>query len=147
MTASHNRVILMGNLTRDPELRSTQTGTQVCKLGLAVNRKWKGQDDQLNESTCFVDLTAFGRQAEVISQYCTKGRPLFVEGRLEFNSWTGQDGQKRSKLEVVVEKFQLIGQKGDSYGKKGKAKKSDDDNPPDSEPTGFGESVFGETLF
>ena len=107
--ANFNKVILMGNLTRDPELRSTQTGTQVCKFGLAVNRKYTVNGQQ-QEETCFVDLTAFGRQAEVINQYCAKGRPLFVEGRLQFSTWQTQEGQKRSKLEVIVENFQFMGQ-------------------------------------
>ena len=107
--ANFNKVFLMGNLTRDPELRSTQGGTQVCKFGLAVNRKYTSNGQQ-QEETCFVDLTAFGRQAEVINQYCAKGRPLFVEGRLQFSTWQTQDGQKRNKLEVIVENFQFMGQ-------------------------------------
>jgi single-strand DNA-binding protein len=107
--ANLNKVFLMGNLTRDPELRATQGGTNVCKFGMAVNRRWKGTDGQMQESTCFVDLTAFGRQAETLNQYCKKGKPLFVEGRLEFSTWQTQDGQKRNKLEVIVENFQFLG--------------------------------------
>lgn len=107
--ANFNKVILMGNLTRDIELRTTQGGMQVAKFGMAINRKWS-QNGESKESTCFVDLTAFGRQAEVLAQYVGKGSPLFVEGRLEYSTWEAKDGGgKRSKLEVVVENFQFVG--------------------------------------
>ena len=106
--ANFNKVILMGNLTRDVELRTTQGGMQVAKLGMAINRKWT-QNGEQRESTCFVDMTAFGRQAEVLNQYVGKGSPLFVEGRLEFSTWESQEGGKRSKLEVVIENFQFVG--------------------------------------
>ena len=115
--ANFNKVFLMGNLTRDPEIRYTQTGTAVAKLGLAVNRSWKRQDGQQQDETCFVDITAFGRQAEVISEYCSKGRPLFVEGRLHFSQWEDQQtGQRRSKLDVTLEGFQFLGSRGDRAG-------------------------------
>lgn len=108
--ANLNKVLLMGNLTRDPELRYLPSGQPVCKLGLAVNRKWRdNQSGEMKEQTCFVDASAFGRQGETIAKYMTKGRPIFIEGRLDFRSWEGQDGQKRSKLEVVVENFQFLG--------------------------------------
>lgn len=106
--ANFNKVLLMGNLTRDVELRHTQSGMALAKFGLAVNRKWS-QNGEQKESTCFVDLTAWGRQAEVLNQYVKKGSQLFVEGRLEYSTWEGEDGKKRSKLEVVVENFQFIG--------------------------------------
>ncbi|MCB9919933.1 MAG: single-stranded DNA-binding protein [Planctomycetes bacterium] len=106
--ANLNKVFLIGNLTRDPELRATQGGSNVCKFGLAINRRYTTQQGQQEETT-FVDMTAFGRQAEVIQQYCTKGKPLFVEGRLQFSTWETKDGQKRSKLEVIVENFQFLG--------------------------------------
>lgn len=107
--ANFNKVLLMGNLTRDVELRHTQSGMALAKFGMAINRKWS-QNGEQKESTCFVDLTAWGRQAEVLGQYVKKGSPLFVEGRLEYSTWEGQDdGKKRSKLEVVVENFQFIG--------------------------------------
>ena len=111
--ANLNKVFLMGNLTRDPELRYTPSGTAVCDFGLAVNRRWRGQDGEQRDETCFVDITAWARQAEVISEYCRKGRPLFVEGRLRLDSWETQDGQKRSKLKVTLEGFQFIGGRGD----------------------------------
>jgi len=107
--ANLNKVFLMGNLTRDPELRYTQGGTAIAKFGLAINRKWTSPEGEKKEEVCFVDITAFGRQAEVICEYCHKGGPLFVEGRLQFGTWQGQDGQKRSKLDVVLEAFQFIG--------------------------------------
>ena len=109
LMANYNKVILMGNLTRDPEPRTTQSGLNVCKLGLAVNRKWDGET-----TTCFVDLTAFGKSAEILTQYCKKGDPLHVDGRLDFSTWEGKDGSKRNKLEVIVENFQLMGNRSES---------------------------------
>ena len=87
LMANYNKTILMGNLTRDPEPRTTQSGLSVCKLGLAVNRKRDGET-----TTCFVDMTAFGKSAEILTQYCKKGDPLFVDGRLDFSTWEGKDG-------------------------------------------------------
>jgi single-strand DNA-binding protein len=107
--ANFNKVFLMGNLTRDPQLSYLPNQTAVVDFGLAVNRRWKGQDGENKEETCFVDCRAFGRTAENINKYLTKGRPLFVEGRLTFNSWTAQDGTKRSKHRVTVENFQFLG--------------------------------------
>lgn len=107
--ANFNKVILLGNLTRDIELRYAQSGQPIAKFGMAINRKFGGADGEQRESTCFVDLTAFGKQAEILNQYVGKGSQLFVEGRLEYSTWDGQDGQKRSKLEVVVENFQFVG--------------------------------------
>lgn len=110
--ANVNRVILLGNLTRDPELRYTQGGAAVCSFGLAVNRKYTSNGEQ-RESTTFVDLTAWGKQAELIEKHLGRGQPIFVEGRLEFDTWDGKDGEKKSKLSVTVEQFQFIGSKGD----------------------------------
>jgi single-strand DNA-binding protein len=107
--ANFNKVFLIGNLTRDPQLSYTPNQTAVVDFGLAVNRRWKGQDGENREETCFVDCRAFGRLAENINKYLTKGRQLFVEGRLTFNSWTAQDGTKRSKHRVTVENFQFLG--------------------------------------
>ncbi len=106
--ANFNKVILLGNLTRDIEMRHTQSGMALAKFGMAVNRKWSANGEQ-KESTCFVDMTAWGRQAEVLAQYVGKGSQLFVEGRLEYSTWESQEGGKRSKLEVVVENFQFVG--------------------------------------
>jgi len=107
--ANLNKVFLMGNLTRDPELRYTPSGTAVVSFGVAVNRSWKGQNGEKREDVTFVDVQAWARTAEVISEYCKKGSPIFVEGRLQYDSWEGKDGQKRSRIRVVVESFQFIG--------------------------------------
>ena len=107
--ASFNKVMLMGNLTRDPQLSYLPSQTAVVDFGLAVNRKYTGKDGEKKESVCFVDCRAFGKQAETINKYLSKGRPVFVEGRLDFDSWTGQDGTKKSKHRVTVENFQFLG--------------------------------------
>ena len=112
--ANFNKVILMGNLTRDPELRYTPKGTAIAKLGLAINRTWRDESGQTKEEVTFVDIDAFGRQAETLGQYMKKGRPIFIEGRLRLDSWEDkQTNQKRSKLGVVLESFQFL----DSGGK------------------------------
>ena len=107
--ANFNKVMLIGNLTRDPQLSYLPSQTAVVDFGLAVNRRWTSKDGEKREETCFVDCRAFGRQAENINKYLGKGRALFVEGRLTFDSWTGQDGSKRSKHRVTVENFQFLG--------------------------------------
>jgi len=111
--ADYNKVILMGRLTRDPEMRYTGSGMAVTKLGLAVGRRYFNKSSQQTvEETAFVDCEAWGKQAETLSQYMRKGRPLFVEGRLKFESWESREGQKRSKLVVVVENFQFMDSNG-----------------------------------
>jgi single-strand DNA-binding protein len=108
--ANFNKVYLIGNLTRDPELRVTPKGTAICQFGLAVNRQYKDESGAMRDDTTFVDIEAWGKQGETISKYCTKGRPLFVEGRLKFDQWEDKtSGQKRSKLKVVLEGFQFLG--------------------------------------
>lgn len=108
--ASYNKVMLMGNLTRDPEIRYTPKGTAVTEIGLAVNRVYSTETGEKREEVTFVDITFWGRQAEIIQQYCKKGRPLFVEGRLQLDTWDDkQTGQKRSRLRVVGEAMQLLG--------------------------------------
>ncbi|MEM1210134.1 MAG: single-stranded DNA-binding protein [Planctomycetota bacterium] len=108
-----NKVMLMGNLTRDPELRYTTSNMAVANLGLAVNRRWTNkQTNQQQEETTFIDLEAWGRQAEVLNQYLRKGRPVYVEGRLKLDQWQDQSGNNRSKLKVVVENFQFIDNQG-----------------------------------
>lgn len=122
---SFNKVILIGNLTRDPQLRYLPSQTAVVDFGLACNRKWKGQNGEDREEVLFVDCSAFARQAEVINEYCRKGRPLFVEGRLKLDQWEDkQGGGKRSRLTVVVENFQLLGSRDGAPG--GGAPGSDD---------------------
>jgi single-strand DNA-binding protein len=115
--ANYNRVILMGNLTRDVELRYTQNNTAIGKIGIAVNRKYRTQSGEDREETTFVDCEAWGRTAEVMSQYLSKGRPVLIEGRLRLDQWQDQQsGQNRSKLLVVVENFQFVGGRGDGDG-------------------------------
>ena len=104
-----NKVILAGNLTRDPQLSYTPSQTPVVDFGMAINRKWRGQDGQDHEETCYVDCKMFGKRAEVVNKYCKKGNPLFVGRRFHFESWQAQDGGKKSKLRVMVEGFEFIG--------------------------------------
>ena len=119
--ASFNKVILAGNLTRDPELRYTPKGTAITKIGLAVNRTWTSEDGQKKEEVNFIDVEAWGRQGEVIAQYMKKGRPLLVEGRLKLDSWEDKNTkQKVSKLKVVLESFSFIDStRGDGGGEGG----------------------------
>lgn len=117
--ANFNRVLLMGNLTRDPQLSYTPNQTAVVDFGMAMNRRWTGQDGNQRDETCFVDCRMFGKRAEVINKYCKRGNPLFVEGRLTFDSWEAQDGSKRSKLRVTVENFEFISGGGGGGGSDG----------------------------
>jgi single-strand DNA-binding protein len=110
--ANFNKVFLMGNLTRDPQLSYLPSQTAVVEFGLAVNRRWTGKDGVKKEDVCFVDCTAFGKTAETINKYLKKGQGLFMEGRLTYDTWTAQDGSKRSKHRVTVEAFQFIGGPG-----------------------------------
>lgn len=108
--ASFNQVILVGNLTRDPETRVTPKGTAICQFGIAVNRQFKDESGQTRDETTFVDIEAWGRQAELIAKYLTKGSPALVQGRLKLDQWEDkQSGQKRSKLKVVLENIQFLG--------------------------------------
>jgi len=107
--ANFNKVILAGNMTRDPELRYTPNGKAIAKFGLAINRNWTTETGEKKEEVTFVDIDSFGRQAEVISQYMKKGRPILVEGRLKLDQWDDkQTGQKRSRLGVVLESFSFL---------------------------------------
>ena len=112
--ANLNKVFLLGNLTRDPELRYTPGGAVVAEFGLAVNRQYRTQSGENREETTFVEIVVWGRQAETVNQYLSKGRPVLVEGRLQYDSWEGQDGQKRSKLRVTAERVQFLGGRSDS---------------------------------
>lgn len=113
--ASFNKVILMGNLTRDPQVRYTPSGTAVAEIGLAVNRSWYDkQTNSRREETTFVDVTLWGRQAEVAGEYLSKGRPVLIEGRLQLDQWDDREsGQKRSKLRVVGENMTMLGGRSD----------------------------------
>jgi len=115
--ASYNKVLLMGNLTRDPQLKYLPSQMAVAEFGIACNRKFRTANGEDREEVTFVDITAFGKTGEVINQYFTKGKPIFIEGRLKFDSWEDKNGGgKRSKLTVVVENFQFVGGGRDGGG-------------------------------
>ena len=147
--ANFNKVILMGNLTRDIELRHTQSGMAIAKFGMAVNRRTSTQSGEQRESTCFVDLTAFGKQAELLNQYVRKGSPLFVDGRLEYSTWESQDGGKRSKLEVIVENFQFMGGRegGAGAGGGGGQRRGGGRSEPAQDGAAGGEVDYGDIPF
>lgn len=106
-----NKIILVGNLTRDIEIRYTQGGTAIAKCGIATSRKFKANTGEQKEEICFVDITFFGRSAEIANQYLHKGSKILVEGRLQFEQWSDQNGQKRSKHSITVESMQMLGAK------------------------------------
>jgi single-strand DNA-binding protein len=128
--ASFNRVILVGNLTRDPELRYIPSGTAVSDIGLAVNDRVKRGDQWVDEAT-FVDITLWGRTAEICNEYCSKGSPILIEGRLKLDRWE-KDGQKHSKLKVIGERLQLLGARGEGGPRGGRS-------------TGGGEAQYDES--
>jgi single-strand DNA-binding protein len=107
--ASFNRVILVGNLTRDPELRTTPNGTSVCRFSMAVSRQFRNADGSSREEVVFIEVDAFGKQAEAIARHMGKGKPILVEGRLKLDQWESQNGEKRSKILIVAEGFQFLG--------------------------------------
>jgi single-strand DNA-binding protein len=140
--ASYNRVILLGNVTRDPELRYIASGSAVTDLGLAVNDRRKNANGEWVEETTFVDVTLWARTAEVACEYLTKGSPVLIEGRLKLDSWEGNDGQKRSKLRVVGERMQMVGSRGGAGGSGGPGRavkatqgggRQEEAGPPDDE--------------
>lgn len=104
-----NRVLLMGRLTRDVQISYTPNQTAVAEFGIATNRRWKGQDGNENEEVLYVDCVMYGKRAEVLNKYVSKGDPLFIEGRLKLDQWEQQDGLKRSKIRVIVENFEFLG--------------------------------------
>ena len=131
--ANYNKIMLMGNLTRDPKLSYLPSQTAVVDFGMAVNRKWKSKEGQSKEEVCFVDCIAFGKTGENINKYLEKGRSLFVEGRLQLDSWTAPDGTKRSKHKVIVESFQFLG-KSDSGQAQAPSRQDQQQEQPASEP-------------
>ena len=139
--ASFNKVILLGNLTRDPEVRYTPKGTAVTELGMAVNRVYTADNGEKREETTFVDVTLWGRTAEIAGEYLKKGRPVLIEGRLQLDSWDDkQSGQKRTKLKVVGEGLQLIGSRpggggGDEEGSGAPRSSSRPAPPPKAAPS------------
>jgi single-strand DNA-binding protein len=128
--ASFNKVMLMGNLTRDPELRYIPSGSAVTSFTVAMNRVYKLQTGEKKEETSFVKVVVWGRMAEICGEYLTKGSPVFVEGRLQSRSWDGPNGEKRSALEVIAQSVQFLGRSGGSKG--GQAP------PPDAEASALG---------
>jgi single-strand DNA-binding protein len=133
--ANLNKVMLMGNLTRDPEVRYTPKGTAVAELGLAINRVYSSENGEKREETTFVDVTLWGRTAEIAGEYLKKGRPVFIEGRLQLDSWDDkQTGQKRSKLKVVGEAMQLMGSRGGGEGGGGGGGEPSSGPPPSRPP-------------
>ncbi|MHA1568315.1 MAG: single-stranded DNA-binding protein [Alphaproteobacteria bacterium] len=130
--ANYNRVILMGNLTRDPELRYTGTGTAVCNMSIAVNRRVK-RGDRWEEEANFFDIVVFGKVAENSAEYLSKGRPILIEGELQQRRWEDQEGRKRSKVEVIANNVQFLGSRGGGGGGRQTnkdSKPSNDDGPP-----------------
>ncbi|MCZ6834388.1 MAG: single-stranded DNA-binding protein [Planctomycetota bacterium] len=119
--ADYNKVLLMGRLTRDIELKYTPSNMAVANIGLAVGRRYRTKEGENREETAFIDCEAWGKTAEVMNQYLAKGRPVFVEGRLKLDQWQDKDGGKRSKLKVVIENFQFVDSKGDNSGNSGRA--------------------------
>lgn len=135
--ANYNKVLLIGNLTRDPQLSYLPSQTAVVDFGIAVNRRWTGKDGSQRENTCFVDCRAFGGQAETINKYMNKGRSIFVEGRLDFDTWTAQDGTRRSKHRVTVENFQFLGAPGQAaQGRTGAQQPTADELGQDQQESG-----------
>ena len=140
--ASYNKVIMIGNLTRDPQLSYLPSQTPVVEFGIASNRRWRSKDGQDREDVCFIDCQAYGRMAENISKYCKKGRPLMIEGRLSFDQWENAEGQKRSKHRIFVESFTFVDSRGGGDGPGGGgggapagggAAPTGDDGPPPSD--------------
>jgi single-strand DNA-binding protein len=140
MAANLNKVFLMGNLTRDPDVRYTPKGTAVGDLGMAINDTYKAQDGTIKEVVTYVDIEVWGRQAETCKQYLSKGRSVFIEGALKFDQWESPEGQKKSKLRVRAERVQFLGAPGGAGGAGGqgggasRASYSGGGGPPGEQP-------------
>ncbi len=135
--ASYNRIVLMGNLTRDPQLSYTAGNVAVCKFGLATNHRRKDREGNVKEEVCFVDCTLFGKGGEVFNQYMSKGRSVLVEGRLRLDQWTTPEGDKRSKHEVIVDNFTFVGARGENGGEAGSGTAATR-RPPAAQPAATG---------
>lgn len=144
---NYNKVLLMGNLTRDVELKYTPSNMAVANIGIAINRRYKGNDGEMKEETTFVDCEAWAGTAENISKFFSKGKPIFLEGRLKLDQWQDKDGGNRSKLKVVVENFQFVESKGGSgSGQAGGGGGGEfADAPPRRAPAGAGTRSSGNT--
>ncbi len=136
--ASYNRIVLLGNLTRDPQLSYTPNNTAVCKFGIATNHKWKDRDGNMREEVCFVECTAFARRAETFNQYMSKGRSVLIEGRLRLDQWTTPEGEKRSKHEVQVDNFTFVGSRGGDAADQPAEAYAGGSAAPRAEPSGPG---------
>ena len=154
--ASYNKVILMGHLTRDPELKTLPSQTVVCDFALAVNRRWKDASGGDREEVLFIDCAAFGKTGETIAGNLTKGRPVHIEGRLRLEQWEQEDGQRRSKIRVVVEQFRFVDRKpgsGQPAERNGRGKRrtngksSRPTRQPDAEPVGAGAGAGNDIPF
>lgn len=131
--ASLNKVLLIGNLTRDPELRYLPSGVAICKFGLAMNRRFK-QGDEWKDDVCYVDISVWGKQGENCSEYLSKGRQVAIDGRLTYSTWETDEGSKRSKLEVTAERVVFLGSRGDSDGGGSfRESKNVNSSPPDDD--------------
>lgn len=141
--ASFNKIILLGNLTRDPELRTTPSGMSICQFGLATNRKFKDTAGNVKEEVMFIDVEAWGKQAETVTKFFTKGKPILVEGRLKLDQWDDKTtGQKRSRHKVVLESFQFVGD-GQQSGGDQPARTS---APPPSRPSAPAQDINDEDV-
>ena len=135
--ANLNKVLLMGNLTRDPQLSYLPSQTPVVEFGLAMNRRYRKQDGSMADDTCFVDCQMFGKRAETINKYFEKGEPIFVEGRLKYDSWE-KDGRRQSRIRVFVENFEFLGRGGQGGGGGNRASQSQGDYPDTSMDAPYG---------
>lgn len=140
--ANYNRVLLMGNLTRDPELRYIPSGSAVVNLRLAVNRTYKNQSGESKEEVTFVNVVVWAKQAENCAEYLSKGRPIFVEGRLQSRQWETDDGQKRSVLEVVADRVQFLGKRsgGESERSSGESERGRGAGEDEAQPLNSGDT-------
>ncbi len=144
--ANMNHVILAGNLTRDPESRQLPSGTSVADLGLAINESYKNKSGEMVETTCFVDVVVWGRLAETCSQFLRKGSPILLEGKLQLDQWTTQEGDKRSKLRVRADRVQFLGSKRTDSGE-GSGGGGGGGGAPRAKPAGGGEEHADDTPF
>jgi single-strand DNA-binding protein len=156
--ASLNKVLLIGNLTRDPEVRMLPSGRSVCKFGLAINRSFKDSEGNNRDETTFIDVESFGPRGEALARFFSKGKPIFVEGRLKLDQWESQTGEKRSKLRVDLENWEFVGSKQDNYD--GQPRETNSSNAsqitptpsfeanaaPDSSPSSASESDLNEDV-
>lgn len=141
---SFNRVILMGHLTRDPELKILDNDNAVCNFGMAMNEYYTNRDGERTETACFVEIEAWGRQAEIVNEYCTKGSPLFIEGSLKLDQWENEEGEKRSRLRVRLFRLQLIGSKEGGDSSEDSSAKPTREQPPNdrAESSGSGNDLI-----